>query len=716
MNKILVVSLLFAFPLIMNDRDSTGRFEIAVNNYADITLPLMYYQAADTRDYGDAPAAYGSADHIIDGKNYLGSPPDGEPGNQPSPEADMDDLKGTDDEDGVTFPELFQGARVTVSIKVTGLAYLNAWVDWNGDGDFSDSGERIVTNSLRFTGTANISVNVPANAIISRSTFARFRFGPKSTSKPAYDISGSANYGEVEDYQIKILCVPPDPPKVGDITQPTCDVSTGSVILEGLPSTGTWTLTRWPDGVSTTGTGTTVKLSGIAPGTYTFTVTNDRNCPSSPSGQVIIEAFTANPTPPVVASVIQPTCTISTGSVVLAGLPSAGTWTLIRYPGGITLQGTGTSITLTGLGHGTYYFTVTNASGCTSGASADIAINSQPVTPGRPVPGPVTNPTCQVPSGSVVINGLPGTGTWILTRFPGSITTTGTGTSTTVSGLGQGTYNFTVTNQQGCVSLVSPDVVIGLAPGPAPTLAITNPSPVCSPSTADLTDSEITMGSTPGLTFSYWTNAGATLPYNTPSQATAGTYYIKGTTVAGCFDIKPVVVTVLQKPLAYAGPDQFLDYLFSTTLQADLPGNNSTGTWSVITGSGHFADPDYAKTTVSTLAQGENILSWSVTNGVCQPSIDYVSLVVNDLLIPTLITPDMNGKNDYFVINGLETFGKTSLTVCDRRGAVVYETRDYDNNWYGLDYNGNPLPDDTYFFLLKPETGRSMKGYLVIRR
>lgn len=673
-------------------------------------------QQAATSDFGDAPLSYGSADHTVSGNYYMGSAPDKEGAYQPSSAADADDLNGNDDEDGVTFPIMFPGERVTIQVKITGLAYLNAWIDWNGDGDFKDSNERIASNLLRTTGTTNLSVTVPDNAVFSKPTFARFRFGPNSTRNPSYSYTGSATYGEVEDYQIKISCVAPEAPRAGTITQPNCVVTTGSVVLNGLPSSGSWTLTRLPDGTVLTGSGTTVTVSHLAPGTYRFTVTNSSGCTSAPSGDITISVFSGVPSPPVAGTITQPTCTSSTGGAVLTGLPTSGTWTLTRYPGGLAVTGTGTTTTVSGLIQGTYTFTVRNAAGCTSSPSAGVVINAQPPTPAAPQPGTVTHPTCSVPTGSIIINGLPSSGTWTITRFPGSIQSTGTGTSTTLSGLNQGTYNFTVTNANGCTSPVSSDVIINLQPGLAPVVVITDPPAVCSPSTVDITNPAVTQGSTPGLTFSYWSNAAATLPYATPAQATAGTYWIKGTIGSGCSTVRPVIVTVLQKPYANAGPDITLDYLFSTTLQAEEPGINLTGTWSVINGSGEFADPGFAGTTVSNLAIGENILSWSVTNGLCEPTHDFVSITVTDLVISTLITPDMNGKNDYFIIRGLETLGKTSLTICDRRGVVVFENPAYDNLWYGLNSEGNPLPSDTYFFLLKPENGRSVTGYVVIRR
>jgi len=337
----------------------------------------------EIRDYGDALFSYGSADHVIDAVNilYLGSLVDGELANQPSVMANGDDNTGMDDEDGIDFPVMVAGTTAMISVKTYGGGWLNAWIDWNADGDFEDVNEKI-SNNLYFTsGTNNLSVSVPQNAVTTGPTYARFRFGPSGTTS-----SGSAAYGEVEDYMVGILCAPLAPPMIGLITQPTCSIATGSVVLSGLPASGVWTLTRNPGGATTTGTGTSYTVNNLSAGDYTFSVSNFAGCNSTTSATVVINTQPATPPVPVIGTVTQTACGVETGSIALAGLPAAGSWTLTNIFGGETVTGIGPGITLIDLSAGSYSYTVTNAAGCTSPATVIVVINVPPAPAVAPVP------------------------------------------------------------------------------------------------------------------------------------------------------------------------------------------------------------------------------------------------------------------------------------------------------------------------------------------
>lgn len=330
--------------------------------------------------------------------------------------------------------------------------------------------------------------------------------------------------------------VTPSAPAAGNLTQPSCATATGTINLNGLPTSGTWTLIRNPGNVTTNGTGTTATISGLTPGTYTFTVTNASGCMSPSSAGIVIDPQPVTPSAPVPGNVTHPACNVATGSIQVTGLPSTGNWTLSRMPGNITVSGSGTATTIAGLAAGTYSFSVTNSSGCTSASSPDIVINAQPVTPSSPLIGAITQPTCSVATGSIAINGLPSTGSWILTRMPGAVTAGGSGTATTISGLAAGNYSFTVTNSAGCTSSSTQNVSINIQP-PTPSAPV--PGGIVQPS-LDNPAGRIVLNGLPST--GTWTLHRQPGGVNTPGTGTSttvsglepGSYTFTVTNSAGC--------------------------------------------------------------------------------------------------------------------------------------------------------------------------------------
>ena len=168
-----------------------------------------------TLDFADAPASYGTtlpdgARHgIVDGL-AIGSAPDRDENGIPSIDADGDDNNQVvNDEDGVlqTTP-LAPGATANFSVTVTNTtgstAYLQAFLDFNQDGDYNDAGEQFVTDQVVNSGLTNVIFNatadVPADAPTG-STYARFRLSRTGGLGSA----GFAATGEVQDHKVMIL-------------------------------------------------------------------------------------------------------------------------------------------------------------------------------------------------------------------------------------------------------------------------------------------------------------------------------------------------------------------------------------------------------------------------------------------------------------------------------------------------------------------------------
>lgn len=159
-------------------------------------------------DYGDNPDSYrtklisNGPRHKAVSELHLGPRVDIENDGFPSAAADGDDLNNIDDEDGVAFTSLINiGSTATVDLNNGGIAtgLVNAWMDFNLDGDFADPGEQIFTNLVLPPGTFGHSYSVPASAVEGPS-YARFRISYNG----GLSYFGYGYEGEVEDYAVRI--------------------------------------------------------------------------------------------------------------------------------------------------------------------------------------------------------------------------------------------------------------------------------------------------------------------------------------------------------------------------------------------------------------------------------------------------------------------------------------------------------------------------------
>jgi gliding motility-associated-like protein len=97
---------------------------------------------------------------------------------------------------------------------------------------------------------------------------------------------------------------------------------------------------------------------------------------------------------------------------------------------------------------------------------------------------------------------------------------------------------------------------------------------------------------------------------------------------------------------------------------------------------------------------------------ILPPSPEY-----SDLFFPNAFTPNGDGANDFYVIKHLfSIYSINTFRVWDIRRQLVFQTENYNNEWNGVDRQGNQLPAGTYFLIFEsPKLDRAAKVFIDLR-
>jgi len=90
--------------------------------------------------------------------------------------------------------------------------------------------------------------------------------------------------------------------------------------------------------------------------------------------------------------------------------------------------------------------------------------------------------------------------------------------------------------------------------------------------------------------------------------------------------------------------------------------------------------------------------------GVCDTATVFIALPDVFLIIPEGITPNNDGRNDLLRIENIEAYPDNEVVIVNRWGQTVFRQQNYsnDNPWDGS-HNGNPLPQGTYYVVVRVE-------------
>ena len=408
------------------------------------------------------------------------------------------------------------------------------------------------------------------------------------------------------------------------VTQTTCNQDNGAITATPVGGTGPYTYT-WDNG------GSTATISGLAPNNYTLNLGDNEGC-------TLDTIVTINPS-------IDLSLAISSQTNVNCFGDATGALTVNPTGNGGYLYtwddpSTQTTATASGLVAGAYTVNVSDADGCTASIGATI---TEPAV-GLSVSLTLNDPTCAGNDGDITAAGAGGTGTLVYNW-------NGAGPDgTTLSGLGAGSYDLTITDDNSCTL----DSTITLSNPSNPTLSLVSQNNATCDGANDGDATVTVAGGTGPFNYS-WDDPGAQTG-TSASGLVAGTYTVTVSDANTCTDNLVVVIT---------DPDPMI---FTAVIgNASCGVSDGTASLSALGGSTPYDffwnDLGYSSTSESGLAAGAYSISLT-DNGTC--SID-TTIIISNPTGPTLVLDSVS----HVTCNGL-TDGAAFTTVSGGGGSNVF--------------------------------------------
>lgn len=255
-----------------------------------------------------------------------------------------------------------------------------------------------------------------------------------------------------------------------------------------------------------------------------------------------------------------------------------------------------------------------------------------------------------------------------------------------------GTYYIMGKKEGGCGAVQPVYVQIGEIPN----IVIHNPTGC---GTVDITDDDVTAGSTAGINYTYWTDAATTISLSDPNNITAsGTYYIKSSASSGCSITRPVSVTVNPVPgFIVSDPVPVAYPVITVDLTSAVPENGLVYTyWTDSLTRRPVANPRAINKRGRYFIRGTNQFGCSLIKAVNAVIIPPPEPLV---YVPNAFTPNNDGLNDVFRIKIIGEISINHLSIYNRWGQLVYNDPNLNNTWNGK-LKGLELPSGVYIWTL----------------
>ncbi|HEY4109284.1 PKD domain-containing protein [Puia sp.] len=569
--------------------------------------------------------------------------------------------------------------------------------------------QNISTNTTTLTGSATTAnsntyinyylwtqVSGPSTSLITLPSGPTAKVSNLITGTYVYQLKVTDNNWRTATSQVTVVVNSSGtnkPPVAKANSKITITLPTSTATLDGSASTDpdgavtgyAWQQSSGPNSATIASpTAATTGLSGLAAGTYIFslTVTDNQGATNMAADTVVVNSAALPNTPPTVTAGSDKTITLPIATVTLTGTATgtngatiaSTSWSQASGPAPATIVSVGNLITVVNaLVQGTYTFrlSATDNNGQTASSTVKVTVNATAPAP-PPTVDAGTTQTITLPTNSVTLAGTASGNSgatisstqWTQTSGPANATIGVAGSlSTSASNLVEGTYTFTLraTDSKGQTASANVTVTVNAAALVPPTVSAGSDKTITLPTNTTTLTGTATANGGATISSTTWTEKSgpATATIGTASNLTTtisdlvqGTYTftLSATDSKGQTTKSTVTVTVngapAVPPTVSAGSTQTItlptnQVTLTGTATANGGATISSTYWTETSGpsAATIGTASSLTTTVSNLLQGTYTFLLTATDNRGQATTASVTVTVNSSAPPPTYTP-----------------------------------------------------------------------------
>jgi gliding motility-associated-like protein len=311
----------------------------------------------------------------------------------------------------------------------------------------------------------------------------------------------------------------------------------------------------------------------------------------------------------------------------------------------------------------------------------------------------VTPPTCNLNNGA--ITGIVVNGATTIQWLNSAGTVVQANNSANISGLAAGTYHLYASNSTG--SLQGPPIIVKVRPLLITSQSFTAVGDQCNMASGSLEVAVTLSGGLPPYAYSWINSKGDTLSHQFKLTGLVADVYTFIITDKSTCDKITIPFTIGNNVIFISPP--------GVQVAPDCGSSNTVITVNPLTaGYGYklfnslnATEPISANTKGSFTVKAGNNQNYYVSQyqGGCESTRTEVNLTValQTINIPNTITPNGDGINDYWQINGIENYPNALVQIFNRYGQKIFESKGYSVPFDGT-YKGQKLPSGVYYYII----------------